>query len=157
VVFGAARTAGSGVAITVSALLYALAHFLRPASGADVAGAVDWHSGFMVLGAGLARFADPAPLAGDFLALFAAGLALAAIRERSGHLATTIGIHAAWVVGIKLTRAGSDLVPSDPQAWLVGDFDGVIGYLAASWILFVMLILLRRAPRSALRQGPSDS
>jgi membrane protease YdiL (CAAX protease family) len=149
VVFSAVRTAGAGVAITVSALLYALAHFLRPAPGAEFADAVDWHSGFMVLGAGLARFADPATLAGDFLALFAAGLAFGLIRERSGQLATTIGIHAAWIVGIKLTRAASDLAPVDAQAWLVGDFDGVIGYLAAGWFLLVTLLLVKAAPRSS--------
>jgi hypothetical protein len=105
---------------------------------------VHWSSGCAVIAAGLARFADPGPLAGDFLALLAGGIALGLVRERSGHVAVAIGLHAAWIAGIKLTRAGSDLAVASPAAWLAGEFDGVIGYLAAGWIALLAAIFLPR-------------
>ena len=157
VVFSAARPAGPAAAIALSAVLYALVHFLRPASGASPIDPVHWYSGFTVIGTGLARFADPAPLAGDFLALLAAGVALGLVREHSGHLTMSIGLHAAWVMGIKLTRAIAERAPDSPWAWLVGEFDGVIGYLAAGWIVVVTCLLATSRRRSPPRQARPGS
>lgn len=151
VVFTAVRMSSTApVAIMTSACLYALAHFLRPETS-GVPADVDWHSGFGVIAAGFGRFLQPADLAGDFFALLAAGIALGLVRERVGHIGATIGIHAAWVAGIKLTRQLSDRDPESGPAWLAGDFDGVIGWLAAIWILLVTILLrswLRHSPRA---------
>lgn len=144
VVFAALRPGGPACAITVSALLYAVGHFLRPDTAYAMANAVPWYSGFSVIGLGLARFRDPAPMAGDFLALFAAGIALGLIRERNGHIAAGLGVHAAWVMGIRLTREVSQRATTGSATWLAGSFDGVIGYLAASWMLLVTLALAVR-------------
>ncbi len=142
-VFSAAREkSGPALAVAVSSLLYALAHFLRPASGGGVAGATHWTGGFEVIAAGFARFAEFSVIAGDFLALAAGGVALALIRQRSGHVGACIGAHAAWVAGIKLTREGSNRVPESDLAWIAGDFDGVIGYLAAAWLALLLGALL---------------
>lgn len=135
-------------AILGSSLLYALAHFLRPESG-GIEGEPTWYSGFLVIGAGLARFGEPATLAGDFLALAVGGVALALVRERTGHVGLCIGLHAAWVVAIKMMREVSHRAPGSELAWVVGSFDGVIGYLAAAWIGIVTLAIALRVARRA--------
>lgn len=141
-VFTAARAAGASMAIAVSALLFALAHFLRPETPYPLTAPVHWYSGIQVIADGLGRFADPALLGGDFLALFAGGIALGLVRERSGHIGAAIGLHAAWVAGIKLTREFTELSSGSSFAWLVGRFDGVIGYQAAIWILVVVAVFV---------------
>jgi membrane protease YdiL (CAAX protease family) len=151
-VFGVVRRhAGPLAAAVTASLLYALAHFLRPEGGGTVA--PHWTSGLQVLAGGLARFLAPAALAGDFVALALAGLALAWARELSGGIAACIGLHAAWVAGIKLVRAATEL--GTAHTWLVGEFDQVIGWLAAGWILLVLAGTRLALGRRAASRGPA--
>lgn len=119
-------------AVLWSALLYAAVHFLKPVS--PPAGAtVDWAmAGGMVLGA----FADAADWANldSFVALVLVGVLLGLVRERTGHVGWCIGLHAGWVLVIQVARQLTDGNAASPNAWLTGDYDGVIGWLAAAWL-----------------------
>lgn len=147
------RIGSASSAAGVTAVYYALLHFvksdLRP-SGAEV----EWSSGFKILGDGVLHMASEMPV-DCLLALFLAGLFLAAVRlifPRA--LSLCIGIHAGWVVVIKVARRLTNPDPLAPLAYLVGPYDQIIGYGAAAWIAFLLILLLtvadrtRRAPRS---------
>ncbi len=136
--FSAIRRRGSAAeALLGSSLLFALVHFLKPAAlpGDQPLGwSLSWD---LFRGA----FSGTSLLANldSLVALFFAGLLLAALRERSGHIGYCIGVHAGWVFVIKLTRLFTDGNPASPYAFLVGSYDGVIGYLAAAWMGLLLL------------------
>lgn len=127
------RSSGFWTAALATAAFYASVHFLRPPplpAGAEVS----WGTGLELLLGAFANYHDPLALLDSWAALFAVGLFLALVRERDGHIAHTIGLHAGWVFVIKLTRSLSAADPQAPAAALVGGYDGVIGWLAAGWI-----------------------
>ncbi|MBK1647150.1 CPBP family intramembrane glutamic endopeptidase [Rhabdochromatium marinum] len=133
-----------------SAALYALVHFMKPQ--ALPAGMVaDWSGIAWMLGS---LFAGPLQLhhLDSLLALWLAGLLLALVRERSGSLALGIGLHAGWVFVIQVSRRLSDGVETAPWSWLAGDYDGVIGLLAA-----VVLGLIIATERLSLRRHRSEA
>lgn len=124
-------------ALLWSSLLYALIHFLKPQPLA-LPYLLDWSLSWSLF-AGVFSGVSLRESLDSLLALFLAGLLLAVVRERSGHIGYCIGIHAGWVYVIKLTRLLTDGNPSSPYAFLAGDYDGVIGYLAAAWLGFLLL------------------
>ena len=75
----------------------------------------------------------------SFLALAAVGVFLSLIRLKTGSLAQCIGVHAGWVLVIKVFRKMTDLDPMSPWAFLVGNYDGTIGYLALGYVLMLGL------------------
>lgn len=129
---------GAVAAIVVTALLYALVHFIRP----DVevpADAVDWLSGVTVIAGAFGRFAD-AGIVDSLAALFAVGILLALVRHHTGRIWECIGLHAGFVVVIRLARRTTVVQPDSPHAWLAGSFDGVIGWLGLSVFALAALV-----------------
>lgn len=145
--FAVLRTAhGKTVAIVVTSLVYASVHFLRSTGEYHT---IHWYSGFDVLGGAFSNYTDPATV-GPFLALVAAGVLLAMIRERAGHIALTVGVHCGWVAVIKFTRKATNLTPDPSLAWLADGYDSVTGYLACIYLLIVLLAIkpLLSAPKT---------
>ena len=132
------RRDGFVAAVVWSAFLYALVHFMKP--GALPAGVpFDFAgSGRMLVGV----FVDLFQWAhlDSMLALFAVGVFLALVRERTGHIGWCIGLHAGWVFVIQVSRRLTDGNPRAPLAFLVGEYDGTIGLLAAAWIGSLALV-----------------
>jgi membrane protease YdiL (CAAX protease family) len=124
---------GVRVAVAVTALIYAAVHFVRP-DAPVIAGAVDWTSGFTVIGHSFDRFARGGILA-DFCALAAAGILLGRLRSRSSRIAECIGVHAGWIVVIRSLKSSTHPDPDASWGWLAGGFDGVIGWLACAVLL----------------------
>jgi uncharacterized protein len=121
---------------------YASVHFLDGRlriAAADV----HWGSGFAVLGKLFERYAEPATLLDSFLALFGVGLLLATVRWRTGSIAACMGMHAAWVCIIAFVRKTSQVNPDAPANWMVGSYDGVIGWGALGWIGLTLLLYWR--------------
>lgn len=146
-----ARYGRPAFAVAVTAAYYAILHFvkndLRPA-GADV----HWHSGFAILADGIDYLSTQTQI-DALLALFAAGLFLATIRLiRADTLPLCIGIHAGWVLVIKLARRYTNPDPHLPLSFLVSPYDQIIGYAAAGWITLPLAVAVylawrrRRAP-----------
>ncbi len=127
------RRGGHAVtAIALPALLYATLHFLKPQpfpADAEV-----------TLVTTLTSLANAFPALlqmknlDSFAALLLVGIFLGVVRHRSGHIAWCIGLHAGWVLVIRLTHKYTDLEPGAPLNYLVGTYDGVVGWLAAGWI-----------------------
>lgn len=126
-----ARVSNSAFAIVFIAVVYGAMHFVS----ADIsipADEVRWLSGTAVLFTSLHGFRDP-DFFDSLFALVAGGLLLGLIRYRTGRIAECIGIHAGWVMVVKMLRQTT--YPNAEASWsfIIGSYDGVIGLLAGLW------------------------
>jgi len=140
--FSAIRRRGSlAEAVVFSALLYALVHVLKPHQ-LPAGVAFDWAGAqamFLQVFTGLLQWKHVDTLA----ALFMAGVLLGLVRERSGHIAWCIGLHAGWVFVIQVSRRLTDGDEGAGLAFLAGDYDGVIGWLAVLWLALLSWLVWR--------------
>jgi membrane protease YdiL (CAAX protease family) len=152
--FGALlKFAGPLYAMTLTALYYAALHFMR--SDLTIpADQLSWTSGLVVMFDAFDQVLNPSHL-DSFIALFLASIFLTCVRffVRNG-LAYCIGLHAGWVLTIKLTKAFTELDPAAEWGVLVGQYDGLIGYLSSAWLLLLIGVFLWIVGRRSL-QGSS--
>ena len=142
------RESGALAAIGLTALVYAALHFLnRVKIPADQ---VSGGSGIDLLAGTLDTLAQPAAIVDSFLALFAVGVLLALVRARTGNIAVCVGLHAGWVWVIAVTRELTRRDPASEWAYLVGTYDGIVGYFVFAWTALMVVaahfILRSRAP-----------
>ena len=130
------RESGALLAVMLPSLLYASVHFLggRLQIPADQIG---WSAGFAVLGEMFDKYAAPAELVDSFLSLFCVGVLLALARLRTGAIAASIGMHTAWVSAIAFTRGTSRVNAEASTGWLVGSYDGVLGWGTVGYIMVI--------------------
>ena len=125
------RESGPWVAALLTAPLFAVLHFFAKAS--IPAAEIGWGSGFDLLQRSFAPLSHPALVFDSFLAWLVVGLILSLSRALTGNIAVAIGLHAGWVVVLRMlqesTTSGSSLAYS---AW-VGRFDGLLGYWMLPW------------------------
>ncbi len=133
------RHSGLWPACVLTSLLYAVLHFLKTRYEVP-ADQLEWYSGLVVLAHLFEQYANPNNIVDSFLALFSVGMFLALVRAKTGNIAACIGLHAGWVLAIKLTKDWTDADYDADLAFLVGHYDGVIGYLAL--ILIAMLAII---------------
>lgn len=130
------RESGALLAVLLPSALYASLHFLGGRLKIPV-DQIGWGTGFAVLGEMFDKYATPVALIDSFLSLFCIGVLLALTRMRTGAIATSIGMHAAWVAAIAFTRGTSRINADAPVSWLVGSYDGVLGWGALGYILII--------------------
>lgn len=134
------QSAGALYAVIVSALFYAALHFLK----ADVVippADIVWWSGFQLVKPAFAALFRIEVL-DSFLALLCVGIFLACIRIKITHsLGYCMGLHAGWVFVIKLTKSLTDSNAQSEWGFLVGSYDGIIGYGVAGWLLLLIVIM----------------
>lgn len=135
------RQSGTLAAILAPSLLYAAVHFLG-GKLSIAAQDVSWDDGFIVLSRLFERYMDPAALLDSFTALFALGCFLALVRARTGAIAATTGLHAAGVTTIALLRDQTRVQRATEYSYLVGNYDGVIGWGAAIWFILIIAAFL---------------
>jgi hypothetical protein len=133
------RESGLPAALWSTALLYAAIHFLGRAKVAHAD--VDWDSGIRLLGAALARFAEPIAISDAFITLAIVGLFLGLVRHWTGNIAACIGLHMGWVCVIKATAETTRQDEAAALSFLVSDFDGFTGWLVAGWSGLLLLAL----------------
>jgi len=137
----------SAFAIVFLSFLYGAIHFVS----SDIripADEVGWLSGTAVLFTSLHGFRDPA-FFDSLFALVAGGILLGLIRLRTGRIAECIGIHAGWVMVVKILRQTT--YPNSDASWsfMIGDYDGVIGILAGLWFSSLAIAYYVRYGRRA--------
>jgi membrane protease YdiL (CAAX protease family) len=149
--FGAIKRAeGLRAAVVWSALLYAVLHFMKPHDLPEGM-AFDWDGTWSMFAGVFTGVFDWRHL-DSLVALFAVGVFLALVRERTGHIGWCIGLHAGWVFVIQVSRRVTDGEDTAALAFLAGDYDGVIGWLAAVWIGLLAWGYWRMvAPKPSLR------
>jgi uncharacterized protein len=132
---GIARESGTRAAIVLTSLIYAATHFIaRYHIPAEL---VVPTSGLAMVEGSLQAFADPLGIGDAFLALFAVGVLLAAVRAATGHIGACIGLHAGWVWIILLARATSVPDTTRRMSFLLSGFDGFVGWLVLAWLLVI--------------------
>jgi len=129
-------------AIVVTSLIYALVHFIQPDIEIDP-NTLNWTSGFMLLKDALPSLDDMTHIFDSLIALFFAGVLLSIVKLRTNRIALCIGIHAGWVIAIKIFKRVTDTNVHSEYAFLTGSYDKVIGYLAAVSIVFFIVLLLK--------------
>ena len=138
---GIARESGAFTATVVTALIYALTHFVTKHHIAP--DQIRWHSGLDMLAGSFAAFARPLDIADAYICLFAVGVVLAMVRLQTGNIAASLGLHAGFVWVITFVRETSVADTSNPLHGLLSHFDGVVGWLVCGWTVLVGLALHR--------------
>lgn len=150
------RSSGTVSAILLPSLLYASLHFLGGRLHLPAA-QIEWSSGLAVLIEMFNKYANPAAIVDSFLALFIVGVMLACVRLRTGSIAACIGLHAAWVCVIACVRQTTQLQTGHAASWLVGSYDGILGWAALAWMAAMATVyLLVRDVRSRPTGGGEE-
>ncbi len=125
------RESGAWTAALLTAPLFAVLHFF--AKVRIPAAEVGWGSGFDLLTRSFAPLSHPALVADSFLSWLVVGLILSLTRVLTGNIAVAIGLHAGWVVVLRMLQE-STVGGASPEysAW-VGRFDGLLGYWLLPW------------------------
>jgi uncharacterized protein len=149
---GIARESGLAPAVILTSLLYATLHFFgKYRIPADE---IAWTSGVDLIAGWLQGLADPLALVDSFVSLFAVGVLLASIRAATGNIAACIGLHAGWVLIIAVVREMSLPDETHPWSFLVGSYDGLVGWLVFAWTLVIgvgIVAFYRARARRAVR------
>ncbi len=129
------------ITMLLSSLFYASLHFIKPLpppSGEPLA----WYSGLQILAGSFNQLIEWRSF-DSFLALFGLGAFFAIIRERTGNIAYCIGLHAGFVFVIKIMKKFTQVDHESSFAFMVGHYDGMIGYLSATGMLIHTIIVYR--------------
>jgi membrane protease YdiL (CAAX protease family) len=153
------RESGPWAAALLIAPLFAVVHFFAKARipPEDVA----WGSGFTLLAHSFAPLSQPALVFDSFLSWLIVGLILSLTRVLTGNIAVAIGLHAGWVIVLRMLQEATTSAPAPAYAFWVGRFDGLLGYWMLPWGLVIAAVLwiTRRgwappaASRALERQG----
>jgi len=126
---GMRRTLGFWSSVLLIAPFYSVVHFIRPT---PLAGdTLDIGSSLLMLWGGLQQLAGFASIADSFFTLVLAGILLSMIRERTGSLFLAIGVHAGWVMIIRVTKGVTETDHTSEWVWLIGSYDNVTGWMAS--------------------------
>lgn len=136
-------------AATLQLATFAAVHFVGLAGAPHGPHDVGWSAGLRALAALLRPFAHPAALWPQATTLLAVGAALTVAARRAGTLWPAIGVHAAWVFGLRLaSQTCARLRPAD--IWL--DHELRAG-LAPTALALLSCVVLAYLPAAWLRGG----
>ncbi len=119
-------------AIVVTSLFYSAIHFVTPAEKIPLSG-LHPLAGIRHLIQAFRPFLDLPPLLPGIFGLFLLGIVLCYAYHRSGSLYLSIGLHAGWVLGLKIIRIFGDYNVED-LGWFFGSSAPKIISGPASWI-----------------------
>jgi membrane protease YdiL (CAAX protease family) len=136
------RAGGTAWALLAVPLLYGAVHFLggTPPHPGEAAGPWD---GIAVWRSSFSAFAEPLRILDAFAALYCVGLLLALVRLRWGDIAGCIGLHAGFVAVIAVVRRISVANADSGWSFLVGHFDGLLGFWVATLTALVCVAVWR--------------
>ena len=123
--------------IFVSAI-YSSVHFLQ-ANELNPSESIHWFSSFIILKDAFANLAIIPNQMDSWIALFLAGIFLSIVRIRTDNLWWCIGIHAGWVMHIKLFKSFTDRNSDAVCSSLASDYDKYIGELSTIWIVALII------------------
>jgi uncharacterized protein len=133
------RESGAWGAALLTAPLFAVLHFFAKAHIA--AADVHWSSGFDLLQLSFAPLGNPSRVFDSFLSWLAVGLILSMTRALTGNIAVAIGLHAGWVVVLRMLQESTVRGNSPAFAAWLGQFDGLLGYWLLPWGIGIAAVL----------------
>jgi uncharacterized protein len=144
VIRGAMHTAiehesGLWTAALLTAPLFAVLHFFAKTRIAPED--VGWGSGFDLLLRSFSPLAQPALVFDSFLSWLIVGLILSLTRVLTGNIAVAIGLHAGWVIVLRMLQEGTTSGAAPRYALWVGRFDGLLGYWLLPWGICIAIAL----------------
>jgi hypothetical protein len=126
-----ARESGRWAAVLLTAPLFAILHFFAKAR--IPVDELHWGSGFDLLARSFAPLGTPALVLDSFMAWLTVSLVLSLTRVLTGNIAAALGLHAGWVVVLRMLQEGTVAGPdANSSAW-VGKFDGLLGFWVLPW------------------------
>jgi hypothetical protein len=130
---------GPWTAVLLTAPLFAVLHFFAKAR--IPVEELHWGSGFDLLERSFAPLATPSLVLDSFLAWLAVSLVLSLTRVLTGNIATAIGLHAGWVVVLRMLQEATVSGTQASDSVWVGRFDGLLGVWVLPWSAAVALAL----------------
>jgi membrane protease YdiL (CAAX protease family) len=138
------RESGPWTAALLTAPLFAVVHFFAKARIAPQD--IGWGSGFDLLQRSFSPLAQPSMVFDSFLSWLIVGLILSLTRVLTGNIAVAIGLHAGWVIVLRMLQEGTMSGTAPAYAAWVGRFDGLLGYWLVPWgICIAAALWLSRA------------
>jgi membrane protease YdiL (CAAX protease family) len=125
------RESGSWTAALLTAPLFAVVHFF--AKVRIPAEELGWGSGFDLLVRSFEPLGHPALVFDSFLSWLLVGLILSLTRVLTGNIAVAIGLHAGWVLVLRMLQQATGSGNAPAYAMWVGRFDGLLGYWLLPW------------------------
>jgi uncharacterized protein len=125
------RESGPWAAALLTAPLFAVLHFT--AKAAIPPQDVGWDSGFDLLLRSFSPLGQPSLVFDSFLSWLIVGLILSLTRVLTGNIAVAIGLHAGWVVVLRMLQEGTSTGQAAATSFWVGRFDGLLGYWMVPW------------------------
>ncbi len=128
---GARKELGFWASALSIGFFYSSIHFMRPIapSGADIT-IIESLSMFW---GGITNISNVLEHPDRFVGLLIAGVFLSMVRERGKSLIWAIGIHAGWVMTIKISNEFTSVNYDSFYYFLVGN-DGVVGWASTIWL-----------------------
>jgi uncharacterized protein len=125
------RESGPWMAAALTAPLFAVLHFTAKAriEAADLG----WGSGFDLLGLSFAPLSHPGLVLDSFISWLVVGLILSLTRTLTGNIAVAIGLHAGWVVVLRMLQQATASADAPAYSAWVAHFDGLLGYWLLPW------------------------
>jgi membrane protease YdiL (CAAX protease family) len=133
------RESGAWTAALLTAPLFAVLHFF--AKVRIPAADIGWGSGFDLLALSFAPLGHPALVLDSILSWCVVGLILSLTRVLTGNIAVAIGLHAGWVVVLRMLQESTTRGDSPAYSAWVGRFDGLLGYWLLPWGVAIAAIL----------------
>jgi membrane protease YdiL (CAAX protease family) len=130
------RAMRPAAALGMSAVLFALVHFLNPPPGLHVADPDAAGVGFELLRKIAGQFSEPRVVLGTFTPLLALGGVLAYARWRTASLCLPIGLHAGWIF-TNMILGGVTMAASRPDSilWVISGASPTQGLVPLAGIL----------------------
>lgn len=125
------RESGPWIAALLTAPLFAVVHFFAKARIAPED--VGWGSGFDLLLRSFEPLAHPSLVFDSFLSWLIVGLILSLTRVLTGNIAVAVGLHAGWVIVLRMLQEATTGGAAPRYAFWVGRFDGLLGYWLLPW------------------------
>jgi CAAX protease family protein len=154
------RESGPWAAALLTAPLFAVLHFTAKSRIAPED--IGWGSGFDLLLRSFSPLGSPSLVFDSFLSWLIVGLILSLTRVLTGNIAVAIGLHAGWVVVLRMLQEATTSGEAPAYAFWVGRFDGLLGYwlvpwgvciAAALWLTRVSWVPAARGGHPAVQQG----
>ena len=150
------RESGPWMAALLTAPLFAVLHFF--AKVRIPAADLGWGSGFDLLLLSFAPLGHPALVLDAFISWLVVGFTLSLTRALTGNIAVAIGLHAGWVVVLRMLQEATVSAPSPAYSAWVGRFDGLLGYWLLPWgVAIAAALWTLRAYWVPYAKGPSTS
>jgi uncharacterized protein len=133
------RESGPWAAALLIAPLFAVVHFFAKARIAPED--VGWGSGLDLLAHSFAPLSHPALVFDSFLSWLIVGLILSLTRVLTGNIAVAIGLHAGWVIVLRMLQEATTSGAAPGFSFWVGRFDGLLGFWLLPWGICIALTL----------------